>query len=109
MLAIGSNLAKQHVRSEVRQRARAALLVARSTQSPARPDAQAEQRELIERLCEAVGALPHDQRVAFLLCDVEASRGVDVARALGIREGTLYRRLHDARKALGAAVLGGGT
>lgn len=106
LLAIAGNLAKVHVRSEIRRGERAAVFVARSERPQSRPDGEAELRELVGQLGDALAALPHDQRVAFLLCDVEEERGLDVARALGIREGTLYRRLHDARKALRAALRG---
>ncbi|MBK9031936.1 MAG: hypothetical protein IPL61_11520 [Myxococcales bacterium] len=41
------------------------------------------------------------------MCDLEQLPGVEVARALGIPEGTLWRRLHDARKAIRVAVEGG--
>jgi RNA polymerase sigma-70 factor (ECF subfamily) len=42
--------------------------------------------------------------VVYLMCDVEEIPGVEVARTLGLREGTLWRRLHDARRALRASL-----
>ena len=62
--------------------------------------ALAAQGEMMERLSAALDALPHDLRVAFVLCDVEEVPGVEAARALGVRQGTMWRRLHDARKRL---------
>lgn len=106
LFAIASNLARLHVRGEVRRRARGQVYLERNDTARAQPDAEAERRELLERMTAALGTLPHDQRVAFLMCDVEEARGIDVAKALGVRQGTLYRRLHDARRALRAAVLG---
>jgi RNA polymerase sigma-70 factor (ECF subfamily) len=41
-----------------------------------------------------------------VLCDLEQVPGVEVARALGVPEGTIWRRLHVARKAVRAAVEG---
>ena len=59
---------------------------------------------LIARLEDQLGRLPEDLRVAFVMCDVEGVAGVEAARVLGLREGTLWRRLHFARKALRAAL-----
>ena len=73
---------------------------------PPRPDEQAERRELLARVAEALAALPHDLQVAFVLCDLEQVPGVEVARALGVPEGTIWRRLHVARKAVRASVEG---
>jgi RNA polymerase sigma-70 factor (ECF subfamily) len=70
-----------------------------------RPDEWAAQRELAARLEAVFESLPTDLRVAFTLCDIEGMRGVDVARALKLPEGTVWRRLHDARLRL-RAVLG---
>jgi DNA-directed RNA polymerase specialized sigma24 family protein len=41
-----------------------------------------------------------------VIVDIEGERGVDAAAALGIPEGTLWRRVSHARQALRAA-LGG--
>jgi RNA polymerase sigma-70 factor (ECF subfamily) len=59
------------------------------------------------RLKAAMEGLPHDLREVFVMCDLEEIRGVDAARVLDIREGTLWRRLHEARKALREALEGG--
>ena len=74
--------------------------------SPATPLEELDRRRSLERLADALVALPVEQREAFLLCDVEQSRGVEAAQALGVPEGTLYRRLHEARKALRRAIGG---
>ena len=58
----------------------------------------------MQRLLVALDDLPHDLREAFVMCDLEEVAGVDVARALGVREGTLWRRLHEARRALRCAL-----
>ena len=59
-----------------------------------------EHRDLVRRLGHLVAALPYDLRVAFVMCDLEEMPGADAARAIGVPEGTLWRRLHDARKSL---------
>ncbi|MEQ9321530.1 MAG: RNA polymerase sigma factor, partial [Polyangiaceae bacterium] len=73
------------------------------------PERGAIAHELVSRLEQEVASLPYEQRVAFVMCDVEDLPGVEVARALGIPTGTLYRRLHHARKRLRAVVEGGET
>ncbi len=108
LLGIAANVARHHVRGEVRRRSLVASAAELPQGAAARPDDSAEQRELLARVGEAVAELPHDLRVAFVMCDLEEVPGVEVARVLGLREGTLWRRLHDARKALRAA-LGEGT
>jgi RNA polymerase sigma-70 factor (ECF subfamily) len=69
-----------------------------------RPDEHAATRELLALVAEAVQGLPLPLREVFVACEIEELPGVDVARLLGIPEGTLWRRLHDARKALRAAL-----
>jgi RNA polymerase sigma-70 factor (ECF subfamily) len=69
-----------------------------------RPDEWAAQRELVSRLQVVFETLPTDLRVAFTLCDIEGMRGVDVARALQLPEGTVWRRLHEARVRLRAGL-----
>lgn len=106
LLGIASNVARRHVRSEVRQKARAAAYLERLDSEAPSPAREVETKAMMERLRDALLDLPHDLRAAYLLCDVEGARGVDAARALDVREGTLYRRLHGARLALRAALEG---
>ena len=61
-------------------------------------------RQQLALLARAVDQLSDDQRVAFVLCDVEEIAGTEAARVLGIPPGTLWRRLHDARQLLQAAL-----
>jgi RNA polymerase sigma-70 factor (ECF subfamily) len=63
-----------------------------------------ERRRLMAKIADAIATLPHDQQVVFAMCDLEQLQGTDVARALGIPEGTLWRRLHHARRAIRAAL-----
>jgi RNA polymerase sigma-70 factor (ECF subfamily) len=104
ILGVAANVARHHLRGEQRRRAQHARYAERLTAIPDRPDEQAERRELLARVAQALSELPHDQQVAFVLCDLEEIPGVEAARGLGIPEGTLWRRLHVARKAVRAAV-----
>jgi RNA polymerase sigma factor (sigma-70 family) len=100
MLGIAANLVRHYVRGEVRRRSAMAGLAERPEGSVARPDDLAARRQLLDRLAGGLAALPHDLRVAFVLCDLEEVPAVEAARALGVRQGTMWRRLHDARRRL---------
>jgi RNA polymerase sigma-70 factor (ECF subfamily) len=96
---------RTYARGEIRRKA--AMAAAAVVPRPGPGAEVAERRVLVERLAEAVTELPHDLREAFVLVDVEEWKGLEAAAALGIPEGTLWRRLHDARGRLRLAL--GGT
>lgn len=104
VLGIAANLARRRVRSDTRRRLALAALEAGGGPTPLRPDDHAESRQRIARLEEALSELSPPLRTAFVLCDLEHVSGVEAARVLGVRPGTLWRRLHDARKALRRAL-----
>lgn len=104
ILGVAANVARHTLRTERRRRDRQAKFVERMTAVPEQVDDQVERRKLLARVAEALSALPRDQQIAFILCDMEQLPGVEVARALEIPEGTLWRRLHTARKAMRAAI-----
>jgi RNA polymerase sigma-70 factor (ECF subfamily) len=104
ILGIASNVARRQLRSERRRREHQARYIERLTAVPEAPDAELARRQQLAQIAHALAALPHDQQVAFILCDLEQMPGVEVARALDIPEGTLWRRLHVARKAVRAAL-----
>lgn len=58
------------------------------------------------RIEAALGRLSEDERVALVLFDMEGLSGRQVADTLRCTEGTLWRRLHGARKKFIAAVGG---
>lgn len=103
LFGIAANLVRGFARREIRRK-RAMRAVAEVSEvstariAPANPD--------LARLPAAIEALPHDQRVALVLIDLEGEKGKDAAAALGIPEGTLWRRVYHARQALRAALAG---
>jgi RNA polymerase sigma-70 factor (ECF subfamily) len=107
LFGIAVNVSRHHLRSEGRRRAFMSLWAERPEQRGPRPDQLVERQQLMARLAEALPRLPHDLRAAYLLCEVEELSGPEAAAALGVRPGTLGRRLHEARKALRAAIEGG--
>jgi RNA polymerase sigma-70 factor, ECF subfamily len=104
ILGIAANLARHHLRSERRLRDKHMRYAEGLALVSPRPDEQVERRELLREIEDALAALPPDLQIAFILCDLEELPGVEVARAIGVPQGTLWRRLHVARKAVRAAV-----
>lgn len=106
LLGVASNVARHHVRSEVRRK-RAAQAVAdergRETLDGA---AQVLGRERAARLRDAIADLPPRLREVFVLVYLEGVPGREVARLLGAREGTIWKRLHQARTLLREALEG---
>jgi RNA polymerase sigma-70 factor (ECF subfamily) len=65
------------------------------------PAGAAETKDLVDR---ALDAIDLDKRAVLLLHDVDGESVPDIARGLGIPEGTVYSRLRAARAELTAAV-----
>ena len=104
ILGVAANVARHTLRAERRRRVHQARYLEGMTWAPELLDAQVERRKLLAQIAEALAALPRDQQIAFILCDLEQLPGVEVARVLEVPEGTLWRRLHTARKAMRAAI-----
>ncbi len=105
ILSVALNVARHYARSEARRRlAMAAVARTARTVDSHRPDDRASHRQSLERLRAGIEGLPYDFRVVFLLCDLEGLKGTEVAQALKIPEGTVWRRLHEARTRLRALV-----
>jgi RNA polymerase sigma-70 factor, ECF subfamily len=67
-----------------------------------RPDTTAERRLLSERLRQALAELPERRRAAVVLFDVEGYSHAEIARILGIPEGTVRSEVFHARRRLRA-------
>jgi RNA polymerase sigma-70 factor, ECF subfamily len=107
LYGIAANVVRHHIRGAVRRRnAHAAVPEPARTTSPADNSIRVQQ---MARLSAALDRLPDDQRAAYVLCELEDVSGVDAARALGVRAGTLGRWLHEARRALREAIEGDAT
>ncbi len=102
LFGIAANTVRHHVRSAKRRRDAYAEWPSPPPHRTPQEDAQRAQD--LTRLAAALEDLPHDLRVAYVLCDLEELPGVEAARVLGLRAGTLWRRLHDARRALREAI-----
>jgi RNA polymerase sigma-70 factor (ECF subfamily) len=109
ILGIAVNVMRHHVRSEVRRRALAVAADVADVRTASRPDENASRRQLMARLESALAELPQDMQLAFSMCELEGIKGVEVARILGMREGTVWRKLHEARLRLREALEPGGS
>lgn len=100
LIGIANNTARHHVRTEVRRR----RLVEAATNHPRveTGDAAGEilDRERAARLRLAIAGLPPKHREAFVLVYLEGLPGAEVAKIVGAREGTIWKRLHEARAQL---------
>jgi RNA polymerase sigma-70 factor, ECF subfamily len=100
LIGIAVNHARHHVRSAQRRRAALERLGKEPHNEPQRPDQNAHSARFLRRLQAALDELPLDQRVAFVLCDVEERSSREVAQIAGAPEATIRTRLHHARKKL---------
>lgn len=106
MFGIAAKIVGKHVRAEIRRRTLGARVAELRLHGPHEPDATAERRELLRRIERALADLPHDLRAVFVLCVLEGVPGKEAACVLGLREGTLWRRLYEARARLREAMEG---
>ncbi|MDJ0761851.1 MAG: RNA polymerase sigma factor [Myxococcota bacterium] len=106
IFGICANVVRHHVRSEVRRKKLTAAYATLPPPTERSPHDEMERQEQMDRLAAGLNRLSHKLRVAFVMCDVEGISGVEAARMLGLRQGTLWRRLHEARKALAASIEG---
>jgi len=105
LYGIAANLVRHYVRGAKRRRD-AYARVPEPIESPTGPQDAAVRAQQLDRLASALETLPHDLRTAYVLCDLEDVPGIEAARILDVRPGTLWRRLHDARRALRASIEG---
>ena len=105
IFGIAAHVARGHVRGESRRRAAAARLSELPPPiPPPQPDTSAERAQLLDVVARALAELPYDLRVAYVLCVIEELAAREVARELATREGTVWRRVHEARRALRDAI-----
>jgi RNA polymerase sigma-70 factor (ECF subfamily) len=104
LISVAVNHARHHVRAAARRRAAMERLGREPSGSVGDPEAHARRRELAGALCRALDALPLDQRVAFVLCEVEERSSHEAAGLVGAPEATIRTRLFHARRKLREAL-----
>ncbi len=100
LFGIAHNKVKTELRSRKRRRHAMKVftglgLVRQTAQAP-----EVETAELRRRLQHALLELDQDRRATFVLCEVEGMKARQAAVALGTTEGTIWRRLSEARQRL---------
>ena len=98
------NHARHHVRSASRRRAALNKLSLEPQRDSRSPEVDVEQRRLVAALARAMDALSLDQRVAFVVCDVEGHAAGEASLLTGAPEATMRTRLFHARRKLRQAL-----
>src|SRR6516162_244105 len=97
LYGVAYRVAMRAQQQAARRRAREAQTTAVAAGDPAWKAAWQEVQVLLD---EAIHGLPEKYRTAFVLCCVEGYPQAEAARRLGVKEGTVWSRLAQARKLL---------
>jgi RNA polymerase sigma-70 factor (ECF subfamily) len=101
LISIAVNHARHHIRAAGRRRAAMTRLSEYpAPASPSTPEDDVIRKRLALSLSRALDELPDEQRVAFVLCEVEERSSSEVAQIVGAPEATVRTRLHHARRKL---------
>jgi RNA polymerase sigma-70 factor (ECF subfamily) len=104
LVSVAVHQCRHHVRASMRRRAHVAAAEVEGALNlsvpPPDPEQQAARKQLASVLTQALDALPLDQRVAFVLCEVEQRTSREAAHIANTREATMRTRLHFAKKKL---------
>jgi RNA polymerase sigma-70 factor, ECF subfamily len=100
LISVAVNHARHHVRSATRRRYAMERYEREPNRKASDPEQETNQRELSQLLVRCLDALPLDQRVAFVLCEVEERSSSEVGSIVGAPEGTVRTRLFHAKKKL---------
>lgn len=105
LIAVAVNHARHYVRAaQRRRRAHNAYGEAQQTEASSDPERETRRKQLAELLTRALDTLPIEQRVAFVLCEVEERSSREAAEIVGAPEATLRTRLFHAKKKLRLAL-----
>lgn len=107
IFGIAVNVVRHHRRSEGRRRATLQRFATTDGGAEAPPDAALDRNRQLQRLAFALDELTEPLRVAYVLCVVEELTAREAATALGTSEGTVWRRVHEARVELRRQLTGG--
>lgn len=100
IFGVAANLARHARRGARRRWVRQATYVEQPAPPVLAVDEELARRRLLERVRAAMAGLPRDQLIVFILCDLEDVAGLEVAAILKVPVGTVWRRLHTARRAI---------
>jgi RNA polymerase sigma-70 factor (ECF subfamily) len=100
LVSIAVNHARHHVRAAVRRRAASERYAREPSDVVGTPEQAAQRERLAQALTLALDPLPLEQRVAFVLCEVEERTSREVSEIVGAPEATVRTRLFHAKKKL---------
>jgi RNA polymerase sigma-70 factor (ECF subfamily) len=100
LVSIAINHARHHVRAAARRRKAMERYAREPSFGPRAADAHVAEQQMIALLARGLDTLPLDQRVAFVLCDVEERTAGEVADLVSVPEATVRTRLFHARRKL---------
>lgn len=99
MLTIATRVALDALRKQPRRPQLVAVVPERAAETPG-PERRAADRQLGDRLAQAMARLPEAQRAALLLSAAHGLPHAQIAEALGVPVGTVKSRINRARQAL---------
>ena len=109
LTSIAVNRARHHLRAAARRRAAMTRLGLQPTGArSSTPEDQVGSGQLAEALVVLLDQLPVDQRVAFVLCEVEERTSSEVALIVGASQATVRSRVFHAKRKLREAIARGG-
>lgn len=100
VLGIAVRRARNHHRAAWRRRVALDRLASQEWSDPHTPEQDLYRRELGGRLARALARLPHAQRAAFVLCEIEGMTAGQAAAVVEAPEATVRTRLFHARRRL---------
>jgi len=100
LVSIAVNHARHHVRAAARRRAAMARFGEEPSNDATSPEEDVMRVDLARALSLALDELPIEQRVAFVLCEVEERTSREVAEIVGAPEATVRTRLFHAKRKL---------
>jgi RNA polymerase sigma-70 factor (ECF subfamily) len=100
LISIAINHARHHLRSASRRRAATERFAREPEPASGSPEEQLGRTGLAEALNSALDVLPLEQRVAFVLCEVEERTSREAAEIVGAPEATVRTRLFHAKRKL---------
>lgn len=102
LIAIALRRGHKYIRSASRRRAAMAKLAEQPLPKSRGPDDELAREQLASLLYAALDKLPSDQRVAFVLCEIDQLSAGEAGAIAGAPEATMRTRLFHARKKLRA-------
>jgi RNA polymerase sigma-70 factor (ECF subfamily) len=104
ILGIARNVARHWIRSRARQR-RITVALVNEPKTPAEvPSDRVLAAERVAKLRDAAAKLTPKLQEVFVLVYLRGLSGPEAAEVLGVREGTIWKRLHSARKKIMGAI-----